>query len=154
MVARHLQGAVLLSHLCSGNACRSVRPSHTWPRTARAPSLCLLRQHSGMKQHDHSSKTISCVSALFHLFVAALDIDLRMEWINTDANITDLPSRPFSGRGESSNTGGGVFFFGFYFNKQTNKGTLAHRRTCLHILPHIFWVIQSLKTQPSVSDLC
>ena len=42
------------------------------------------------------------VSALFHLFVAALDIDLWVEWVNTDANIADLPSRPLSGRGELS----------------------------------------------------
>ena len=42
------------------------------------------------------------VSALFHLFVAALNIDLCVEWVNTDANNTDLPSRPLSGRGELS----------------------------------------------------
>jgi len=29
------------------------------------------------------------------------------------------------------NTGGGVFFFGVYSNKQTNKQTIVHRRTCL-----------------------
>ena len=49
-----------------------------------------------------SSKTMARVSALFHLFVAALDIDLWVEWVNTDANIADLPSRPLSGRGELS----------------------------------------------------
>ena len=42
------------------------------------------------------------VSALFHLFVAALNIDLCVEWVNTDANNTDLPSRPLTGRGELS----------------------------------------------------
>jgi len=76
-----------------------------------------------MKQHDHSSKTISCVSALFHLFVAALDIDLRMEWINTDANITDLPSRPFSGRGE-------LFFFDKAPRPIFLMGTAALYRVC------------------------
>jgi len=49
-----------------------------------------------------SSKTMARVSALFHLFVAALNIDLCVEWVNTDANNTDLPSRPLSGRGELS----------------------------------------------------
>ena len=42
------------------------------------------------------------VSAIFHLFVAALNIDLWVELVNTDANIADLPSRPLSGRGELS----------------------------------------------------
>jgi len=49
-----------------------------------------------------SSKTMARVSALFHLFVAALNIDLCVEWVNTDANNTDLPSRPLSGCGELS----------------------------------------------------
>jgi len=58
-----------------------------------------------MEQYDHrlfKLKMMACVSALFHLFVAALDIDLWVEWVNTDANIADLPSRPLSGRGELS----------------------------------------------------
>ena len=42
------------------------------------------------------------VSALFHLFAEALDIDLWEEWVNTDTNIVDLPSRPLTGRGEFS----------------------------------------------------
>ena len=42
------------------------------------------------------------ISALFHLFVAALDIDLWVEWVDTDANIADLPSRPAKGRGDFS----------------------------------------------------
>jgi len=42
------------------------------------------------------------VGALFYLFVAALDIDLRVERVNTDANMANLPSRPLSGRGELS----------------------------------------------------
>jgi len=50
-----------------------------------------------------SSKTMARVSALFHLFVAALDIDLWVEWVNTDANIADLSSRPLSGRGKLAN---------------------------------------------------
>jgi hypothetical protein len=49
-----------------------------------------------------SSKMMARVSALFQLFVAALDKDLWVEWVNTDANIADLPSRPLSGRGELS----------------------------------------------------
>jgi len=49
-----------------------------------------------------SSKTMARVSALFQLFVAALDKELWVEWVNTDANIADLPSRPLSGRGELS----------------------------------------------------
>jgi len=49
-----------------------------------------------------SSKTMARVSALFHLFVVALDIDLWVDWVNTDTNIADLPSRPLSGRGELS----------------------------------------------------
>jgi len=49
-----------------------------------------------------SSKTMARISALFHLFVAALDIDLWVEWVNTDANIADLPSRPAKGRGDLS----------------------------------------------------
>ena len=46
------------------------------------------------------------VSAQFHLFVAALDIDLWVEWVNTDAitdaNIADMPSRFLSGCGKHS----------------------------------------------------
>jgi len=42
------------------------------------------------------------VSALFHLFVAALNIDLWVEWVNTEANNIHLPSRLLSGRGELS----------------------------------------------------
>ena len=42
------------------------------------------------------------VSAPFHLFVTALNIDLWVELVNTDANNTDLISRPLSGRGELS----------------------------------------------------
>jgi len=49
-----------------------------------------------------SSKTMARVSALFHLFIAALNIDLWVEWVNTNANNTDLPSRPLSGRSELS----------------------------------------------------
>ena len=40
-----------------------------------------------------SSKTMSRVSVMFHhLFVAALDIDLWVEWVNTEGNVTNLPS--------------------------------------------------------------
>ena len=49
-----------------------------------------------------SSKTMARVSALFHLFVADHDIDLWVEWVNTDTIIADLPSRPLTGRGELS----------------------------------------------------
>jgi len=49
-----------------------------------------------------NSKTMARVSALFRLFVAALDKDLWVEWVNTDINIADLPSRPRTGRGELS----------------------------------------------------
>jgi len=49
-----------------------------------------------------SSKTMTRVSTLFLLFVAALDIDLWVKWVNTDTNIADLPSRPLTGRGELS----------------------------------------------------
>jgi len=49
-----------------------------------------------------SSKTMARVSALFHLFAVALNIDLWEEWVNTDTNIADLPSRPLTGRGELS----------------------------------------------------
>jgi len=49
-----------------------------------------------------SSKTMSRVSVMFHhLFVAALDIDLWVEWVNTDANIADPPSRPLMGAANS-----------------------------------------------------
>ena len=48
-----------------------------------------------------SSKTMPRVSALFHLFVAALDLDLWVEWVNTDANIADPPSRPLMGAANS-----------------------------------------------------
>jgi len=42
------------------------------------------------------------VNALFfHLFVAALDLDLWVEWVNTDANIADPPSRPLMGAANS-----------------------------------------------------
>ena len=51
-----------------------------------------------------SSKMMARVSAPFHLFVAALNIDLWVELVNTDANNTDLISRPRSGRGELSKT--------------------------------------------------
>jgi len=43
-----------------------------------------------------SSKTMARVSALFHLFVADHDIDLWVEWVNTDTIIADLPSRPLT----------------------------------------------------------
>jgi len=36
-----------------------------------------------------SSKMMARVKALLHLFVAALDIDLWVEWVNTDAIIAD-----------------------------------------------------------------
>jgi len=36
------------------------------------------------------------------------------------------------------NIGGGVFFFGFYSNKQTNKQTIAHWRKCLRDFPTNF----------------
>jgi len=50
---------------------------------------------------------MACAGAHFRLFVAAaLDIDLWVESVNTDANtdanIADMPSRSFSGRGEHS----------------------------------------------------
>jgi len=49
-----------------------------------------------------SSKMMPRVSALFHLFVGALNIYLWVEWVNMDANNTNLPSSPLSGRGELS----------------------------------------------------
>jgi len=42
------------------------------------------------------------VCALLHLFVTTLNLDLRVERVNTDANMVNLPSRPFSGRDELS----------------------------------------------------
>jgi len=42
---------------------------------------------SSMMAGYSSSKTMARVSALFHLFVAALDIDLCLEWVNMDANL-------------------------------------------------------------------
>jgi hypothetical protein len=33
------------------------------------------------------------ISALSHLALAALDIDCWIEWVNSDANIADWPSR-------------------------------------------------------------
>ena len=57
---------------------------------------------SSMTTGYSSSKTMARVSALFYLFVEVLDIDLWVDWVNTDANNTDLPSRPLSGRGELS----------------------------------------------------
>jgi len=58
-----------------------------------------------MDQHGEGypiSKLMPRVGALFHLFVTALNLDLRVELVNTDANMANLPSRPFSGRGELS----------------------------------------------------
>ena len=52
VVARQPQGTVLLGHLCARNAHRSKWLPYTVRRTARASSLLLLQQHSGMEQHD------------------------------------------------------------------------------------------------------
>ena len=41
-----------------------------------------------------SSKTVGCVSALFYLFVAALDIGVWVGRVNTDANIIVVPTCP------------------------------------------------------------
>ena len=57
---------------------------------------------SSMTTGYSSSKTMTRVSALFHPFVAALDMDLWVEWVNTDTNIADLSSRPLTGCGELS----------------------------------------------------
>ena len=49
---------------------------------------------SAMIQGYTSSRTMAKISALFHLALAALDIDCWIEWVNSDANIADWPSRP------------------------------------------------------------
>ena len=41
-----------------------------------------------------SSKPMAEMGNLFHLAIAALEIDCWIEWVNSDANLADLPSRP------------------------------------------------------------
>lgn len=41
-----------------------------------------------------SSKPMAEMGNLFHLAIAALEIDCWIEWVNSEANIADLPSRP------------------------------------------------------------
>lgn len=50
-----------------------------------------------------SSPPMARLSTLFHLAAAALSIDCWVEWVNTDANLADLPSRPLAHRTELYN---------------------------------------------------
>ena len=50
-----------------------------------------------------SSPPMARLSTLFHLAAAALSIDCWVEWVNTDANLADLPSRPLAQRTELYN---------------------------------------------------
>ena len=47
-----------------------------------------------------SSVPMAEMGNLFHLAIAALGIDCWIEWVNSDANIADLPSRPEHQRGQ------------------------------------------------------
>ena len=47
-----------------------------------------------------SSAPMAEMGNLFHLAIAALGIDCWIEWVNSDANIADLPSRPERQRGQ------------------------------------------------------
>lgn len=49
---------------------------------------------SAMIQGYTSSKSMARISALFHLAIAALQIDCWVEWVNSEANLADWPSRP------------------------------------------------------------
>ena len=85
-------------HVFKSKKCSQVS-DFVWPSRTTQANLLLLRQHVSMEQHGSmttdysSSKTMSRVSVMFHhLFVAALDIDLWVEWVNTEGNVTNLPS--------------------------------------------------------------
>ena len=47
-----------------------------------------------------ASKPMAEMGNLFHLAIAALEIDCWVEWVNSDANIADIPSRPIHQRGQ------------------------------------------------------
>ena len=62
------------------------------------------------RQFDQLGKVLVCVNAVTirhrgrgtgaGLAIAALEIDCWVEWVNSDANIADIPSRPIHQRGQ------------------------------------------------------
>ena len=66
-------------HLRNRRVCLYVDNTAAWS--------CMINGYS-------SSKPMAAMGNLFHLIAAALWIDCWVEWVNSEANLADLPSRP------------------------------------------------------------
>jgi hypothetical protein len=66
-------------HLRNRRVCLYVDNTAAWS--------CMINGYS-------SSKPMAAMGNLFHLAIAARGIDCWVEWVNSEANLADLPSRP------------------------------------------------------------